>query len=131
MKLNFAALARPTAAPTVCQPWGQAGTVGTPASMRLCTSPGAKAGPGASGDRLVQCPPSSPRSPHGGVGDATNEINVSPISPPVPNAVGLDERGEDFAGEAFEERAAIMEFDGGLTRIQAEEAAREFLGMTS
>ena len=29
--------------------------------------------------------------------------------------------------EAFEERAAIMEFDGGLTREEAEQAARESL----
>lgn len=27
--------------------------------------------------------------------------------------------------ELFEERAAIMEFDGGLTRVEAEEAARK------
>ena len=31
----------------------------------------------------------------------------------------------DFNHEAFEERAAIMEFDGGLTRAEAEALARE------
>ena len=31
----------------------------------------------------------------------------------------------DDAREAFEERAAIMEFDGGMTRAEAEQAARE------
>lgn len=29
--------------------------------------------------------------------------------------------------EWFEERAAVMEFDGGLTRVEAEAAARELL----
>jgi hypothetical protein len=31
---------------------------------------------------------------------------------------------ESVSQEAFEERAAIMEYDGGLTREQAEAAAR-------
>jgi hypothetical protein len=34
-------------------------------------------------------------------------------------------RGSDDHREAFEERAAIMEFDGGMTRVEAEHAARE------
>lgn len=35
--------------------------------------------------------------------------------------------GGDIEHEAFEERAAIMEFDGGLTRGQAEAAARALI----
>lgn len=31
---------------------------------------------------------------------------------------------DDDAQEFFEERAAIMEFDGGLSRIEAEQAAK-------
>jgi hypothetical protein len=39
--------------------------------------------------------------------------------------------GDDLAREAFEERAAIMEFDGGMTRTDAETAARLLLGLTT
>ena len=60
-----------------------------------------------------------------------NEINVSPVSPLVPSASAMYEVVEEFEHEAFEERAAIMEFDGGLTRAEAEAAARALLGMTT
>jgi len=33
--------------------------------------------------------------------------------------------------EAFAERAAIMEYDGGLTRVEAERAAAHCLGLCS
>ena len=36
----------------------------------------------------------------------------------------MTEHGDEFEHEAFEERAAIMEFDGGMTRPEAEAAAR-------
>jgi len=36
----------------------------------------------------------------------------------------MTEYGDEFEHEAFEERAAIMEFDGGMTRLDAEAAAR-------
>jgi hypothetical protein len=51
---------------------------------------------------------------------------VSPLVPDTagPNACG----GDDFDREAFEERAAIMEFDGGLPRAEAEAAALALLG---
>jgi hypothetical protein len=42
---------------------------------------------------------------------------------------GLDEHGASWR-EAFEERAAIMEFDGGLSRKDAEAAALETLSET-
>lgn len=35
---------------------------------------------------------------------------------------------DDAQREAFEERAAIMEYDGGLTRAEAEQAARPMAG---
>lgn len=52
-------------------------------------------------------------------------INVSPSSPLVPAARRRDEGS--FHLEAFEERAAILEFDAGLARHEAEEAARLLL----
>ena len=60
-----------------------------------------------------------------------NEINVSPVSPLVPSAAVMNEYGNEFQHEAFDERAAIMEFDGGLTRADAEAAARALLETTT
>lgn len=40
---------------------------------------------------------------------------------------GAGAHGSDDDREAFEERAAIMEFDGGMTRAEAERAATECL----
>ena len=37
--------------------------------------------------------------------------------------LGIDPGLSGDAGEAFEERAAIMEFDGGMTRAEAERLA--------
>jgi len=53
-----------------------------------------------------------------------NEIKVSPVSPLVPGLGATIDQGAEFEHEAFEERAAIMEFDGGMTRPEAEAAAR-------
>ena len=39
-------------------------------------------------------------------------------------AQAVASRGAAWLSEAFEERAAIMEFDGGMTRADAEAAAR-------
>ena len=60
-----------------------------------------------------------------------NEINVSPVSPLVPSAAVMNKHADEFEHEAFEERAAIMEFDGGLTRPDAEAAARALLNTTT
>jgi len=46
---------------------------------------------------------------------------ISPISPRINTRTRLT--------EAFEERAAIMEFDGGLFRAEAERLAAESLGV--
>ena len=54
---------------------------------------------------------------------------MSPVSPIVPSFLTQDETDDDDEREAFEERAAIMEFDGGMTRADAETAARAALGL--
>lgn len=60
----------------------------------------------------------------GTFGTASPERNTN-FSEPRAEGAG---RHADWTDEAlrdlFEERAAIMEFDGGLTRVAAEEAAR-------
>lgn len=44
---------------------------------------------------------------------------------------GVISYGHADTCEAFEERAAIMEYDGGLSRDEAERQAREIVGRTS
>ena len=60
-----------------------------------------------------------------------NEINVSPVSPRVPSFLTQDAADDDFEHEALTKRAAIMEFDGGMTRADAEAAARALLGLAA
>ena len=149
MKLDFTLLSCPASAPPAPRTWGQAGTAGTPASMRVPAPSVCGDGSGTGGDRHASlpmhdiaaaavghqqggaCPPASPPRPQPVPTGMPNEINLSPVSPPVPGTVAMDELGEEFEHEAFEERAAIMEFDGGLTRAEAEAAARALLGMTT
>ena len=84
------------------------------------------------GDRVgPRCPPASPPCPHAAAPGQPREIELSPVSPLVPGMAAIDEQGDAFEREAFEERAAIMEFDGGLTRAEAEAAARALLGTTT
>ena len=45
-----------------------------------------------------------------------------------PKSGGNVARQEEAAREAFEERAAILEFDAGLSREEAERLAREMTG---
>jgi hypothetical protein len=42
-----------------------------------------------------------------------------------------DAADDDFEHEALTKRAAIMEFDGGMTRADAEAAARALLGLAA
>ena len=42
-----------------------------------------------------------------------------------------DAADDDFEREALKKRAAIMEFDGGMTRADAEAAARARLGLAA
>jgi len=60
----------------------------------------------------------------------------APVAPFAPGTVEVRSAGcesapaglsDEAQREAFEERAAIMEFDGGMTRAGAEAAARELL----
>jgi hypothetical protein len=65
----------------------------------------------------------SPTCPHSSSTRKPNEIKVSPVSPLVPGLVASIASAQEVDREAFEERAAIMEFDGGMTRVDAEAAA--------
>jgi hypothetical protein len=90
------------------------------------TNDGAAAG---GGDMVpADCPQPSPPCPHPTEAGNPNEIKVSPV---VPGALTQDATGDDFEHEAFEERAAILEFDGGMTRAEAEAVARTALGPAS
>lgn len=149
MKLDFTLLSRPAFAPPGPRTWGQAGTAGTPASMRVPASSVCGDGSGTGGDKHTSptmhgiagaaadhqhgepCPPASPPRPQPAPTGMPNEINVSPVSPLVPSAAVMNEHGDEFEHEAFEERAAIMEFDGRLTRADAEAAARALLRTTT
>ena len=72
----------------------------------------------------AMCPPVSPSWPSvRGTGDSRIR-SVSRLSPAVPLEIGLT--GENW--ERFEERAAIMEFDGGLSRFDAELLAAALVG---
>ena len=149
MKLDFTLLSCPASAPPAPPMWGQAGTAGTPASMRVPATSVGGDGSGTGGDKHGSptmhgiaaaaaghqqggsCPPASPPRPQPAPTGMPNEINVSPVSPLVPSAAGINEHGNGFQHEAFEERAAIMEFEGGLTRADAEAAARALLETTT
>ena len=142
MNLDFTMLSGPPAQQAVRKPWGQVGTTGTPLLTRTCVRPGGGDKPGTAGDTGLKlptciagaaaagglCPPVSPPRPQCTEGRSPNEINVSPLSPLVPGLEGQGESGGDFDHEDFEERAAIMEFDGGMTRSEAEAAARTLIG---
>ena len=141
MNLDFTTLSGPPAQQAMRKPWGQAGTPGTPMLTRTCVQPVGGDTAGTAGDKGLTlptdiavvaaaattsgfCPPMSPTCPQGTEGSSPNEINVSPVSPLVPGLENQDESGGNFDHEDFEERAAIMEFDGGMTRPEAEAAAR-------
>ena len=142
MKLDFTMLSGPPAQQAVPKPWGQAGTTGTPLLTRTYVRPGGGDKAGTAGDKGLTlptdlavaaatggfCPPVSPPCPRHSECCNLNEINVSPLSPLVPGLEGQGESGGDFDHEDFEERAAIMEFDGGMTRSEAEAAARTLIG---
>ena len=60
-----------------------------------------------------------------------NEINVSPVSPRVPSFLKQGAADDDFEHEALKKRAAIMEFDGGMTRADVEASALALLGLAA
>ena len=142
MNLDFTMLSGLPAQQPVRKPWGQAGTPGTPLLTRACVLPVGGDKVGTAGDKGLTlptdiavaaavgglCPPVSPPCPRHSECCNLNEINVSPLSPLVPGLEGQGESAGDFNHEDFEERAAIMEFDGGMTRVEAEAAARILIG---
>lgn len=142
MNLDFSALSGALQTQTKPEPRGQAGTVGTPTIMRGSLSATTGDQSGTSGDRSAptssysslpahvgdagqpaECPHESPPSPLTPTAGKPNEIMTSPWSPLVPAITGIDADRNECARESFEERAAIMEYDGGLSRAQAELAA--------
>lgn len=73
--------------------------------------------------------PHLPHQSESEVGQKNTSISAAvPCAPPVPpqksNAVEKTDPLADFIDEV-EERAAIMEYDGGLSRTEAEARARE------
>lgn len=143
MNLDFTALARPGSLPTKLKSWGQAGTVGTQAFMRVPVLKGDGDGLGIVGDMgrsaadpssaavdegtagSAICPQVSPPRPQFALTRKPSVHVLSPLSPIVPKVATRNASSDDFEHEAFEERAAIMEFDGGMTRADAEAAASQ------
>lgn len=142
MNLDFSGLSTILPKPPRPNTWGQVGTVGTPAFMRVPAHRGVGDKAGTGGDdegkgaaadaafevaadphRGLPCPQVSPPRPQALPAPEPNEISVSPVSPLVPGLVASRVSAEEIEREAFEERAAIMEFDGGMTRADAEAAA--------
>lgn len=125
MRLDFAMLRDP-----LKKNRGTVGTVGTPNKHAALTRPQL---PGNVGDTWGQSPapatvqgvekpdlsPMSPNRPQTwGHGKPCIHAAV-PVVPNVPTKKHMNE----IDREAFEERAAIMEFDGGLSRAEAERLA--------
>lgn len=129
MKLDFSTLTRPATVQPIQKLRGQAGTMGTSIPMRHSAMATSGDALGASGDmgadhvNGVACPQPSPRCPPLQSGSKPNSHAVSPMSPGVPAYGASSESDDTFDHEVFEERAAIMEFDGGMSRAQAEAAA--------
>ena len=71
-------------------------------------------------------PPMSPPCPQPGGACKALQIKVSPMSPVSPDTSEQTESSVSEAWqEAFEERAAIHEFEAGMTRADAEALARQ------
>ena len=131
MRLNFATLSEP-----MQKSGGQGGTPGTASNHAALTRPhfpenaGDTRGqsPAPVTERKDERPDLSPMSPNHprpwGQGKPCIHAAV-PVVPNVPTEKHMNEIGR----EAFEERAAIMEFDGGLSRAEAERLAAESLGV--
>ena len=124
MKLDFSQLSRP-----IENRGGQRGTRGTQATVRVSASPKASPSAARQGDRLADantvpglCPPASPTSL---AERGTCKPSIGAVSHPSPS-VPLDLRKSVAAldREAFEERAAIVEYDAGIPREWTEGFAR-------
>lgn len=131
MMLNFATLSGP-----LQKTGGHRGTEGTASNHAASRRP---TQPGNTGDMVGQASApviekqservetSHPSHPgQNKVGRCKPSIHaVVPLVPPVPPKKHMNE----IDREAFEERAAIMEFDGGLSRAEAERLAAASLGI--
>lgn len=118
MNLDFSSLTPAAVVQATLKHRGQVGTLGTSASTRVSRPWADGDTVGTSGDGLPR-PQVSPPRPQYQTDGRPFVDTVSPTSPGVPAL---------FDQEAFEERAAIMEFDGGMTRQEAEAAARAIIG---
>ena len=56
---------------------------------------------------------------------------MSPVSPRVPSFLKQGAADDDYEHEALKKRAAIMEFDGGMTRADVEASALALLGLAA
>ena len=131
MRLNFATLSD-----SIQKTVGRHGTEGTASNHAAFRRP---TQPGNTGDAVGQAPaPMIERQAErlemshlshpeqNKVGRCKPSIHAAvPLVPPVPPKKHMNE----IDREAFEERAAIMEFDGGLSRSEAERLAAESLGV--
>lgn len=131
MRLNFATLSEP-----MQKSGGQGGTPGTASNHAALTRPHL---PENAGDTRGQAPAPmiegkdvrpdlSPMSPNRPQPWGHGKPCIHAVVPVVPN-VPANKRMNEIDREAFEERAAIMEFDGGLSRAEAERLAAESLGV--
>ncbi len=127
MRLNFATLSDP-----MQKTGGQVGTPGTSSNHAALTRPQL---PGNDGDTRGQAAAPvieglakkldlSPMSPHRPQPWGHGKPCIHAAVPVVPN-VPAKKHMNEIDREAFEERAAIMEFDGGLSRAEAERLAAE------
>lgn len=133
MRLNFATLSEP-----MQKSGGQGGTPGTASNHAALTRPHL---PENAGDTRGQAPAPmiegkdvrpdlSPMSPNRPQPWGHGKPCIHAAVPVVPN-VPANKHMNEIDREAFEERAAIMEFDGGLSRAEAERLAAESLGVAA
>ncbi len=121
MKLKYSLLLRTEG--------GQGGTRGTPIATDLLPSPALPHIRGTEGDNCstaLQCPPVSPACPTANGSNNHRFCSVSHLSPVVPSPEGLIATQREW----FEERAAIIEYDGRLSRLDAELRAAFLLRLT-
>lgn len=134
MKLDFTMLSAHKVAQPMREPRGQAGTVGTPASMRISGPPDSGDTPGTGGDgiwaeapyRSVSMPAggsapmsatqASPPCPRGASDEKINEINVFPVSPLVPGVEDQFSVDDEFESYAGDHHRANVERDGSTAR---------------
>jgi hypothetical protein len=134
MRLNFDALSNPTQKAV-----GHRGTRGTPNSHAGLARPTM---PNDWWDTVGQAPgPMFNKQDEGGHLSHLSHLEQNevgqrepfiyrhvPLVPPVPPRLGSSATDGSFDREAFEERAAILEFDGGMVRADAEAAAAVICG---